>query len=166
MARGTRWVLLLSCVGGLAFALQVYSTSPARVPIHYGPGGVPDRWGSPLDVLLIHGCVIGFGTALFLALPKLIRHAPKSLINLPHKDYWLAPEHRDAATAKFAPWSYVVGTAVNVLMITLQAVLSPTTDAALPSSAAPALVTLGFVFFTLGSCVWLARSFKRPERDA
>ena len=48
--RWTRWALWLSCVAGLGLAFQAYSTSPARVPVHYGAGGIPDRWGSPLIV--------------------------------------------------------------------------------------------------------------------
>lgn len=159
--RWTRWALWLSCAAGLGLAFQAYSTSPARVPVHYEAGGIPDRWGSPLEVLIVYVGVIGLGTALFLATPEIIRRAPASMVNLPHKEYWLAPENRDAAAAKLASWANVLGTAINLLMISLQALLShhPTAP-----SRVPDFLTVGFVVFALGSCIWLARSYQLPTR--
>lgn len=83
------------------------------------------------------------------------------MVNLPHKEYWLAPENRDAAAAKLASWANVLGTAINLLMISLQALLShhPTAP-----SRVPDFLTVGFVVFALGSCIWLARSYQLPTR--
>lgn len=163
MGRWRRWALALSCVAGLGQSFYVYSTSPEVVPVHYGPTGLPDRWGSPAELLIVHGAVIGIGTAVFFALPALVRRGPRSWVNLPNKEYWLAPERREEAAAKLASWSSVFGTALNLLVITLQSVLAPSGTAARSTPGAlPLLVTLTFVLFTAGSCVWLARSYRLP----
>jgi hypothetical protein len=162
MTGWSRWALGLSGVAGLVSTLRIYLLSPAVVPVHFGPAG-PDRWGSRVELLIAHTCIIGLSTAFFLAAPELFRRAPTSLLNLPNKEYWLSPEHRGAATTKFAHWSATVGVAVNALMLTLQLLLGPHQDGAAGARLA-LLVILVFVLFTLGSCVWLVHSFRMPMR--
>lgn len=159
MGSWSRWALLLSCFAGLGYTFFVYSASPESVPLHYGPTGVPDRWGKPSELLAVHAGLIGIGSALFFALPALLGRLPASLVNLPNKDYWLAPERRAETTAKFAVWSSTFGTALNLLVITMQAVLAPNER----PSPLPLVVVSSFVLFTLGSCVWLVRSFRLPK---
>jgi hypothetical protein len=118
-----------------------------------------------MTLLLAHGCVIGFGTLLFWALPELVRRAPRWMINLPNKEYWLSPERRGIATTKFAIWADTFGTAVNVLMITLQLVLSGDTDEAMARPTfVPGFALGGFLLFTLGSLIWLVASYRIPTR--
>lgn len=158
MGHWSRWALLLTCVAGLGYAYHVYSGSPEAVPLHYGPTGLPDRWGHRSELLKVHVGLIGIGSAIFLALPALLTRMPPSLVNLPHKDYWLAPERRRETTAKFAVWSSTFGTALNLLVVAMQAVLGPNGS----SSPLPLVVVLSFVLFSIGSCVWLVRSFRLP----
>jgi len=167
MAKPSRWALVLSCLAALGFAIHGFSVAPDIVPVHYGLNGLPDRWGSRLEVLLVYLGIVGVGTVIWLALPELLRRAPPSMINLPHKEYWLAPERRDTATAKLATWADTVGTAVNLLLLALQRVLAPG-QAGSPAapSLAPTLLVLAFLVFTLGSCLWLARSYRLPAAHA
>lgn len=128
----------MSCVAGLGATLCVYTTASGQTPA------------------LLIACAIGFGTALFLTIPLLFRHAPPGGIKIPHRDYWLAPEHRPEATAKFARWSDIQGTAVNLLMIAIQLV----------SSSALPVAVFGFGAFSIGSWVWLALAYRLPRHDA
>ena len=164
MVRWTRGALGLSCAVGLGLTFYSYATSPDRVPVHYGLTGIPDRWGSPVELLVAYGCVIGIGSSLCLALPELLRRAPPWAINLPNKHYWLAPENRDAATAKFALWADTQGAAVNLLMSTLLLLLAPNANAAAVPAAFPAFVLVGFGMFTLASIGWLWLSYRLPTR--
>lgn len=45
------WLLLLPF--GLSFVLGAWAfpQQPSRVPVHWGPSGEPDRWGSPAEAL-------------------------------------------------------------------------------------------------------------------
>jgi hypothetical protein len=135
------------------------------VPVHFGWSGAPDRWGTPLELLSVHACVISFATALFSSLPQLIRWAPAALINLPNKQYWLTPENREIAAAKFAGWSNIMGTAINGLMIALQLLLWPSR---VSNDSAPSLgfwfVLVTFVAFTVCWCAWLIAAYRLPTR--
>lgn len=162
MRRWHHWLLLLSWASGVAFALRVYSVSPPSVAVHFGPKGLPDRWGPPSELLLLNLCLLSVGTALFLALPQLVRRLPSAVVNLPNKGYWLGPERREQATVKLAGWCNVFGAALNAFVIGLQALLAPRAGAPVGGSQLPLLLTIAFVAFTLGSCVWLARSFRLP----
>lgn len=82
-----------------SFLLATAGALPERVPTHFGAGGVPNAWMTPGGYTL-------FMLALTLGLPLLVaasvglapRLAPR-LVNLPHRDHWLAPERRDGSLA-------------------------------------------------------------------
>jgi uncharacterized membrane protein len=163
MFRWTRLTLWLSCLLGFGVSLREYRISPARVPVHFGLNGIPDRWGSSTSLLVIHLCLIGFSTLTFWALPELVRRAPSWMINLPNKDYWLVPERRAIAADKMAIWAHLLGIGVNVLVITLQLVLSRNAGAATATgTSTPGLVLAGFLLFALCSMVWLIASYRLP----
>jgi len=82
----------------LAFAGYVWWSSahlPQRVAIHFGVNGVPNNWQTPgqyLCFMLIFGTVV---PAFVLGNFAFIRRMNGWGLNIPHKDYWLAPERRE-----------------------------------------------------------------------
>jgi hypothetical protein len=73
---------------------------PDRVAVHFGAGGVPDRYGSNLESTLLMFVV---QLVLFLSIrgsTLIVRHTPDRWISLPNRDYWLAPERRERAMEK------------------------------------------------------------------
>jgi hypothetical protein len=162
MVRWTRALLGISCVAALGLAFYAYATAPERVPLHYGPTGMPDRWGSPLELLIVQAAVIAIGSAFFRALPEILRFAPSAVINLPHKRYWLSPSHRAAAGAKLALWADLEGAAINGLVIALQIILVPGDIYATGAAPVVWLVPAAFFAYTLCSCALLTRSYRLP----
>ncbi len=82
----------------LVIALQVAYYAPRlpdTVASHFGAGGQPDGWSSKTELFVVYGVVAVVTVAPFLLLPLLLRRIPDNLINLPRKDYWLAPERRE-----------------------------------------------------------------------
>jgi hypothetical protein len=81
----------------LAFAAYVWWTMPQLPPhiaIHFGTNGVPNNWATPAEYVrftLIMGAAV---PAFILGIFALVRFGDGSLMNIPHKDYWLAPERR------------------------------------------------------------------------
>jgi serine/threonine-protein kinase len=79
------------------FAVYVCLTSqrlPEVVAVHFGANGLPNNWetvGSYIRFTLIFGAAV---PAFILGIFSLIRFCGPSLMNLPHKEYWLAPERR------------------------------------------------------------------------
>src|ERR1035441_10418639 len=82
-----------------AYVITSYASLPAHVASHFDIEGRPNGWMS-------RGTCVGFTLGLGLLVPAFIvgmmagaGRIPVSFINLPHRDYWLAPERRHAALA-------------------------------------------------------------------
>jgi serine/threonine-protein kinase len=95
------WLILsalavLLFVGELAYS---YRRLPPQVALHFDGLGRPKGWGSKQELL---GWTIGGLAIMIAALSPAIwitAFLPASLINLPNRDYWLAPE-RAVATRR------------------------------------------------------------------
>src|SRR5688572_32706215 len=118
MAIWSRWTFLASLLSSLGYAVYAYLDGPEVVAVHYGVQGLPDRWGSRADLLAIQVGLAALCSTLFLV-PVLFRRLPPSLLNLPHKEHWLAPAHRGEATAKVALWANTLGTVVSLVLLAL-----------------------------------------------
>ena len=84
-------LLYLCFLGYLAFSS---GQLPDRVATHFDGSGQPNGWMSRSTHLLFT-LALGFGVPLFVvAILFVVRFLPDSLINIPHRDYWLAAERR------------------------------------------------------------------------
>ena len=107
--------------------------------------------------------VLGFG------IPRIIASVPPRLINLPNRQYWLAPEHL-AKTMAFLNANFAwFGCAVFVIMILPfdYAIQSNPHPDNRPDVSRMWYILAGFLVFMVG---WLARMFARfgrlPEKDS
>ncbi len=91
-------------------ALHYYPRLPPMVASHFGAGGLPDDWISRKAFL---ACELGTTAALvvlFLGIEWALRKIPASWVNMPNKDYWLAPERREDTMARLAsPVAWIGG---------------------------------------------------------
>ena len=72
---------------------------PERVATHFGIDGQPNDWMSRTAATLLLAAV-QLGVPLFLVgVTSLARRMPNSMINIPHKDYWLHPDRRRRRTS-------------------------------------------------------------------
>ncbi len=95
-----RVAFIVSFAVNVLLALLSLAILPARVAIHFGPGGMPDHWAANYaNSLMILGLEIVLFAGLYFA-PRLILIVPSKWVNLPHKRFWLAPENRRLAAAK------------------------------------------------------------------
>jgi hypothetical protein len=88
--------LLLSVLYAAFFVLLVRDAGrmPERVATHFDWRGQPNGWMSSqgyLAFMAVFGLVFPLVPA---GLCLLLRFLPDSLINVPHREYWLAPERR------------------------------------------------------------------------
>jgi uncharacterized membrane protein len=86
-------MLVLLTAGYLAFVAGTSSLLPQRVPIHFGADGRANAWTTHSQATVFFE-TLALAPAIFIALSLLMRLLPTDLINLPHRDYWLAPERR------------------------------------------------------------------------
>lgn len=100
----------------LALAAYSYAVLPAVVASHFDAAGHPNSY-SPKAVLVgIHaGVVLLLGFMILLNATAL--RMPSARINLPHKDYWLAPERREETLAWMDKQMQWFGAAIFTLML-------------------------------------------------
>jgi uncharacterized membrane protein len=166
--RASRWSLLSSAVLALLVSGVVLVRGPQRVPVHFGADGASDRWGDASTLLALDVAMVVGGTVLFGAVAWLVRVLPDDLVNLPHKEYWLAPERRRDAERKVAVWADTMGTAVNLLMLALTLVAARAATQPQPTGPTPvfAVLVVAFVAVTAWSVVRMYRSFRLPDHAA
>ena len=89
------WVALILAQVVLAVAVAIsYGTLPEPVATHFDAHGAADAWASRPEYatqILGGGALIA---ALCVAPLYLARRLPDSMIHIPDREYWLAPERR------------------------------------------------------------------------
>jgi uncharacterized membrane protein len=142
-----------------------YPQLPGVVASHFNGHGLPNGWQTKpaffgvfvgISVLAV---VIGFG------IPSIISALPPQLINLPNKQYWLAPEHL-AETQEFLSKYFAWFGCALLLMIILTfdyAVQSNLHPHSPPDSARMWHILAGFLLFTLAWIVRILGKFLHPQ---
>jgi serine/threonine-protein kinase len=159
---------LILAQAALALTLAAtYPWMPERVATHFGPDGGPDGWESrsAYATYLLSASVLI--SALCAGPLYLARKLPDSLINIPERDYWLAPENRDEAHARLFALGLAIATATTVLFIALH-LLTVRANRSRPPRLEPAeafgLIAIFLVI--LGAVVWSfsARAWRTADR--
>lgn len=146
-------------IGILWIAMAIYYPRlPDTLASHFGASGQPDGWMSK-KAFAAFSLVFPIAMATLLigvqAGVTFISRMPTSLINMPNKRYWLAPERQAETLAILGPLMsklmFVIGTTtigllVAVLVMTLQTNLSaqPRLDGALPLVLVYVVVVIGY----------------------
>ena len=150
--------LLLALVAWQMF--YFYTKLPPVVASHFGGQGRPNGWMTRDVSLIFHLCLVGLMLAVFFGVPRLLRRLPVSVINLPHREYWLAPARAEASMQAFEDRFNAFGLAViafqtSVLQLVYRANLDP----------APRLPTAPFVtlmaLFLVALATFLVSIFRR-----
>lgn len=166
MRKALAALILAQAALGLALA-ATYSSMPERMAIHFGPDGRPDGWESrsAYATYLMSASVL---ISLLCTGPLyLARKLPDSLINIPERDYWLAPERRDEAHARLFTLGLAIATATTVLFIALHLLTVRANRSQPPRLAqAEAFGLIAIFLAILGGVVWSfsARAWRTDER--
>lgn len=90
------WAAVL--LGAAADLAWHYPQLPASMAVHFDAAGVPDRWSPKSEFLTTWVLMTLLLGGLFAGLRVLVRFLPADYINMPRREYWLAPER--AATTR------------------------------------------------------------------
>jgi hypothetical protein len=85
------WILL-----ALLQNAWYYPRLPEQVAIHFNASGKADSWASKSHATFLMLGLQIFLPSFLLLTSQLSRSLPIQWINLPHREYWLAPERREA----------------------------------------------------------------------
>lgn len=157
-------VFFVVCLcGSLQFAADHF---PERVAVHFNLYGHADGWAER-GVALLVSLLLGVGAPLFiLGVFAVMRFIPVGYFNIPHRDFWMAPERIASTHARLLRaglWFAALTAAFfwGLQLLTHWAHLS--TPPQLPMIAVGGLNAVFFagIIFLI---VRLARSFKHTER--
>jgi Domain of unknown function (DUF1648) len=150
---------------GIGFVWWSASALPEVVASHFGVGGAANGF-------MPRGQYVTFMLVLVLAVPPLIFFAgrlasrlPMQFVNLPNKQYWLAPERRAATLASLGNFgAWVAYATLGVLCFTHWFVVHANLEHPPRLEQAPFIAVLAVFFLTLfaGMLVVLRRFFRVP----
>jgi serine/threonine-protein kinase len=162
----SRRILWLLAAAAVFQAAWYYPQLPATVASHFDGEGRPNGWMSREGFFTLQAIVLGVQVAVFVAGMRLVRRLPDRWINLPHKDYWLAPERREASLAYLETWGLWMACAgfaffLGIFQLTIEANLR---RGHLPLGPTWVLMA-GFIGYTLFALARLLLRFRRPDRS-
>jgi hypothetical protein len=159
---------LVFCAAVAAAAAYVWWSAgrlPAVVAVHFGPSGAADGF------MPRHG-YIGFMLAVVVGVPAFLyligalgRRLPVRMIQVPHRQYWLAPERRAATLASFGRFGAWAAYATLALLCVVHGLVVRANAAQPPHLEQAPLVgaiTLYMLALFIGMALVLARFFRAP----
>ena len=136
---------------------------PDPMAIHFDVAGRVDGWGARDRFLLDFAAAPVVLVLLFGALRLILPRVPASLINLPNKDYWLAPVRRAQTFERMSEHAAVL---VALALLLVDALLYQALRAARSESLSPGWLWGSIGIFVAASAVWAvgaARIFRLPK---
>ena len=158
-------VLLVLMSGYLALVFGSWIMLPERVATHFGANGQPDGWMSRSGYLTFTA-LMGIGLPIFiLGIMFVSRFFPASLVNVPHKAYWVAPGRREVAQEVLFDRSIWLGCLMVVFFSAMHCItiMANRSD---PVRLPPQLFFPVLGLFLAGILIWviaLYRVFRRPS---
>lgn len=163
-----RLVYTVLFLADLLIMAYFYPQMPQRMASHFAADGHVNGWQSREAFFVIMFLVTSASALVCFLAPRQIAARTNARINLPNRDYWLAPERREATMRFISATMAWFGSCLLFVLIAgtflaLQANLRP--DGRFNSEAM--LVVLGvFLAGLLGLMIGLVRHFQRVPPGA
>jgi hypothetical protein len=138
---------------------------PDRVASHFAASGIPNGWMTKSQFLMVYAVLILVAAAIEFWVPRSIANKSDARLNLPNKDYWLAPERRDETFAYFNgffAWYGCVFLFVEVFAMGLAMRANFDTPPQLPTRPIVSDIA-GFVLFNAVAVIATFRRFSLPR---
>jgi Protein of unknown function (DUF1648) len=142
------FLLLVAAV--VAQALWQHDRLPERVATHFDAAGRPDGWMSRDNQTKAHLGLVLLIAALLEGLARLGPRLPDALVNLPHRDHWLAPERRAATHAWIAGLVRLLGCVLLGFFLALFHLVYRANLSSTPMLTGPVGLLVGGLLATVG----------------
>ncbi|HEY7680451.1 MAG TPA: DUF1648 domain-containing protein [Terriglobia bacterium] len=157
--KAQHWVLVLLLAAIALQSLYYYPQLPDTVASHFGGAGQPNGWSYKAVFFWTYLGMVFLMVLVFYGLPVVCRKFPSASLNVPHKEYYLAPERRAETLAAFTPrlhWmgNATVGFQLGVFQLAIEANLPGQRGLPLTSF----LVLLGAFLAFVG--IWVFRIYR------
>lgn len=160
---GKRALILALVVLFFGQLIYYYPQLPERIASHFGASGEPDGWMSKNAFYAFEIGLFAFISGLFFCISYFIPRMPRALVNLPNKDYWLAPERRDETVRIFREKMETFQIPLLALFISINQLAIRANLNRENLSNASWLVLGAFLLYTIVWCFGLNKKFKIYE---
>lgn len=110
-------IYLLLLVLGLLQWVNVYPQLPETMASHFAGDGTPNGWQpKPVFFMLTLSVIVLTSIPAFFVVRGISKRSPDK-INLPHRDYWLAPERREETWRFFSTYMAWFGCALLFVLL-------------------------------------------------
>ncbi len=151
-------ILLWIVFAGLLAA--TYAQWPAQVATHFDLRGQPDGWMDRVwNIVAYAGLGVGLPLMIY-GIFSLTSLFPTSMINLPRREYWLAPERREATFVELRRQALWLGCLIVLFVAGLYILTLDANRQNPPQLSLMASLSL-LVGFFLGVAIWVAFLFRR-----
>jgi len=154
MPQFSRALFTVFLITGAVLIAATTGRLPPQVASHFGAAGTPNGW---MDRGAYLAFMLGFAVAMPLAvvLPLSVlsrRHVDR--INLPHRDYWLAPPRREATLRYLGAHACLLGALLVALVVGVHFTLLEANAAQPPRLPGPLFGTL-VALFPVAMAAWV-----------
>jgi len=135
------------------------SELPERVATHFNGSGEPNGWMSR-SAHQVFMLAFGLAFPLFVVLLcYLTRFLPSGLVNIPRRDYWLAPERRQETSDYLVHHSFWFACMAICFVIGIQYSIVLANRLTPPHLSTPVLLSVVGSFLA-GTAIWVAALFR------
>ncbi len=154
-------LLIIVCTVQILFYASIL---PASLASHFSRDGEPNGWSSRTTFFGLYLGILVMVLLFFRILPGLLSRFPNTMINLPHKDYWLDPSRRDVTFSGIKDRIVSMGNGfLAFLIVTFQLVIQANLAEGIRLNSKELWILLAvFVVFTLSWIVRFIRVFRMP----
>ena len=156
----SRAILLLLAAAGVVQLLHYYPLLPDTMASHFDGTGRPDGFQSRDAFFALSALMLMLTVVIFGGLGVLFRTIPSKWFNLPNRDYWLAPERREATIETISgqmEWFGAASLALYLFVIQMVVETNRTNEPKLDSGTMFAVLGIYLLF----AGVWIARFIGR-----
>lgn len=154
-------ILLVTLLVGIVHVAYYHPKLPDSVASHFDFEGNANGFSPKRNHSLVMACLqVGFGV-FFWVLVLVLKYIPPQLVNLPNRDYWLAPERRKETIHEMNGGLLGFAIATQIFLVALNHLTT------LHNLGTPAMhwfwpVFIGYGCYVIGWSVWLCLKFKLP----
>jgi uncharacterized membrane protein len=160
--------LLLALLGiGLVVQAAFYLPRlPDRIASHFDFSGRPNGWMSRTEFMVFTAIMLVALYFVFGAMPALLAKLPDWMINMPRKDYWLAPEHKTESLAYLRTWMRWFGCLTLLMLLAIFELVFRANLSAPPLlDSSAAWIIVAYLALLIASVIPALLRFRVPRPD-
>lgn len=158
-----RRLFVLVLVASAGFVQYTSRSLPPVVASHFGPGGTANAYMGKGHYTALMIAVVVTVPLVISAFSLLVRLIPPQFVNLPNKEYWLAPERRAASLEALASLSVGFAGALAVFLAFVHW-LVVRANSVQPAQLPEAWLFVGLALFAVATLGWLFSILRRFDR--